>query len=307
MINKKFLFIYFIVQFFTFYSILCQSEKQKTYYLEVDMEYFIIKPFISDYENISNFDPTELLNEVYSKCDMISLNVKNRNEWPERAINHPHLVMYIESELLEEGENYGIPEMSIKEKDFNGNQIQASWFPTKNKCKRNKLKCIESIIKSFKDRYENKPFLFGYENQRLNRIIYPKSGPLYTPKETVSVTKTDINWKTVDNLLDDNHTSIIEGIYTTLDSTGAKYTIGIFKTEVINKIIILDSNVKGWEEGDLKGTIEIDSKSEDFKTKWITADGSSTYPSLILRKNGLLEVKFNETWLKKTKIFKKMM
>ena len=284
--------------------IICQKSDEITYVMEVDMEYFIVAPLKSDFNIEIDYDPSALLKKVYERCNMVCLNDLDKSEWPERALKHSNLIMIIETELKKKGEYYGNPGLAVTERDLNGNSIMSSWFPSKIKYWRNKTKCANSAIKEFENTYENRPFLFGYTN---HRIIYPKSGPNYIDRDTVSVTKTDIKWDIIDKLLDDDEYSTLEGVYTSLDYSGAKYTLGIFKSDTIHKIIILDSNVKGWEEGDLKGTVLNSSKSNEYSASWVLANYSYASPTLTLKANDILKVEFDESWIKKTKMFKKIM
>lgn len=283
-------------------SLSSQQSKEAIYYMDVEIEYFIVAPFKSDFENEMSYDPSEILIREYSKCNMICLNNVDKDDWPDRAINKPYLILYVEAKLLEFGERYGIPEISITEIDFNGNRLSSIWFSSEIKCKKNKIKCTRNAIELFEKKYSDNPFFLGYRNQR---IIYPKSGPKFSERDTIQVVKTGITWDSVDELLDDIHSSSIEGVYTSLDSSGAIYTIGIFKSDSTHNIIILDSNLKEWKEGDLKGTIQYNANTNEYLTKWFTATNMDAFPLLSINKDGFLNVIFDESWLRITKKFKR--
>ena len=272
----QFIFKYFLPAFTTI--ILCLTstlashlQSQSSSFSQiVEVEYYVVAPFKSDFKNEIDYNPYNLLISEYNKCGLIPLN-KNRALWPNRALNFPHLIIHIQAQLIDVGE-HNTPELSVVEYDFNGNILFENRFYPKANCKRSKLRhkkvrCAEIAIESFKNNFAKKAFMFGYT---VKRKIYPFSGPHYVAADPVSTFISAITWETIDQFLTDKDTSSLEGIYTSIDSTGSIYTLGIVKSEDIHKIVILDSNLKEWSEGDLKGTIRIDPENNRLKTEWTT-------------------------------------
>ncbi|HLX54993.1 MAG TPA: serine protease, partial [Aquella sp.] len=91
-----------------------------------------------------------------------------------------------------------------------------------------------------------------------------------------------------------NNIDPIEGIYKSHQADGTYYKIAIKKYNEIYKAIVIESNLKSWKQGEIKGYFEQSSANGFYSVKWLMAD-KTTYETFASMENpALLSIEFKD-------------
>ena len=116
---------------------------------------------------------------------------------------------------------------------------------------------------------------------------------------------TGLDQDSVKSIIDSHGPSLIEGIYESIDTTGAIYTLGIIEVDTSYHIICLASNFNLWRSGDLKATFPKEQEANARTATWYSLNEKEMKPVLNFKTNGILEVLFDEENFKRVKTFRK--
>ena len=257
-----------------------------------------------------DFNPYDLLPKYVDGNRYKWLDNLPIEEWPEDAKKNPQSVAYVQLYFSPSRYTFVLTDITIQIRDYKNALLYTktksiaglSYRKASRRLnKRVKNAFIKLIHKSIntRDRLICKP---SYSNfYRTPRVVKEKA----VPTIPTSRINTGLDQDSIRNIIDMNGPNHIEGIYESIDTTGAIYTLGIIEADTCYQIICLASNFNLWRAGDLKATFPKNQEVQAITASWYSGYEKEMKPILNFKTTGILKVLFDEKNFKRVKTFRK--
>jgi len=211
------------------------------------MKYFIVEEFQTKHKEFEIYDPTNILEEIYSKDNLINLSNTRYTEWPFEAREFPERILFVETTIDKVGK---CARLQLIERDFNKNILKIDSENPKAFLRISKEKCSE-IITSFFKNSANKMRQNTIDNKYtvlISKEYIVSRDSLYSNHNKPYIIQSGIKMDSIKNYYKNSESyNSIEGIYKSKDENeNSIYTLGILKSSNHYNIICLDSNLEHW-------------------------------------------------------------
>lgn len=244
-------------------------------------KYAIVTPLIYKDETRDAFG---IESKAISSLHMIGLKCldsENKNSWPEEALIEPCLIVLI---TITEG---NLPN------DWNCGSVKITFRNCKNEIIKDEIIKSKNAICSYPYRccyYKWSDAVSSY----FGRLQYTYNASLNKLKtDYQEIERTNDTEETIKAYLTNNNLDPIEGIYKSYQTEKLSYyKLGIIKKGNKYKAIIIETDLKNWQPGDVKSEFENSSMSGLYSVRWFMADKKPIDTFGMLENEGLLTIEF---------------
>jgi len=198
----------------------------------------------------------------------------NKNSWPKEAQLNPCQILNV---LVN---NKGGSQVFLEIRNCKGSLVYSDKSTSANwvdDFQANYNRSLKNIFKEFGN------YTLSYDSSKTPEIEYPE------------VEKTDETELTLKSYFDSKSIDEIEGIYKSYQSDQlGYYMIGVKKYDNEYKAIIIESDFKHWNEGEVKAVFEPSSMKGFYSTKWYMGNKTPFETFALMENPALLSVEFKD-------------